>query len=64
MLEQAKRVRSSSPEKEGAAETTCDGLITATIPCPLAPLGRCGGCREFVSKAEPGKKGGVGGKEF
>lgn len=32
VLEKAKRV-SSCPEKEGAAQTACDDLVTATIPC-------------------------------
>ena len=28
----------SSPEGEGAAETTCDELTTTPIPCPPVPL--------------------------
>jgi len=59
-LEQGKSVRSPPPEKEGAAETTGDELTTAPIPHPAAPLG---GRRERNgSEAEPGKKGGVGGR--
>jgi len=45
----------SYPEKEGAAGTKCDGLTVTPIPHPPAPLG---------SEAEPGKKGGVGGRCF
>ena len=60
MLEQGKSVRSPPPEEEGAAETACDGLTAAPIPIPLR---RCrGGGRGIGSKAEPGKKGGVGGR--
>ena len=36
MLEQGKSVRSPPPEEEGAAETTCDELTAAPIPCPPA----------------------------
>ena len=41
---QGKRVRSLPPEEEGAAEPTCDGLTTTSIPRSLALLG--GGGRE------------------
>ena len=59
-LEQGKSVRSPPPEEEGAAETTCDELTATPIPVPL----RCwqGGGRGIGSKAEPGKKGEVGGR--
>ncbi|PKU42182.1 hypothetical protein llap_7510 [Limosa lapponica baueri] len=33
-LEQGKSVKNLSPEEEGAAETACDELIAAPIPCP------------------------------
>jgi len=57
-MEQGKNVRRLPPEGQGAAETTCDELTVTPIPCPPAPLG---GRRERNgSKAEPGKKGGVG----
>jgi len=53
-------VRSSPPEEEGVAETACDELTVTPIPRPPAPLG---GRRERNgSEAEPGKKGGVGGR--
>jgi len=56
-------VRSPPPEKEGAAETTCDELTAAPIPCPPALYE---GRRERNgSEAEPRKKGQVGeGKVF
>jgi len=55
-------VRSPPPEEEGVAETTCDELTTTPIPHPPALLG---GRRERNgSEAEPGKKGGVGGRCF
>jgi len=38
MLEQGKSVRSTPPEKEGAAETTCDELTVTPIPRPTALL--------------------------
>jgi len=61
-LEQRKSVRSPPPEEEGAAETTCDELTVTPIPCSPVPLG---GRRERNgSEAEPGKKGGVGGRCF
>jgi len=44
-------VRSPPPEKEEAAETTCDQLSVTPIPLK-------------GSEAEPGKKGGVGGRCF
>ena len=50
----------SSPEEEGAAETTCDELTQTPIPHPPAPLG--GGGRELGSKVKPGNKEGVGGR--
>jgi len=59
MLKQGQSVRSPPPEEEGAAETACDELTAATIPHPPVPLG---GRRE--SEAQPGKKGGVGGRCF
>ena len=62
MLEKEKSVRSPCPEEEGAAETMCDELTTTPIPCSLCHWG--GGGREIRSKAEPGKKGGVGGRCF
>ncbi|GAB0183375.1 hypothetical protein GRJ2_000802800 [Grus japonensis] len=37
-LEQGKSVRSPPPEEEGVAETPCDELTTAPIPCPPVPL--------------------------
>jgi len=55
-------VRSPPPEGQGAAETTCDELTVTPIPHPPAPLG---GRRERNgTEAEPGKKGGVGGRCF
>jgi len=55
-------VRSLPSEEEGAAETVCDELTVTPIHCPSAPLG---GRRERNgSEAEPGKKGGVGGRCF
>jgi len=60
--EQGKSVRSLPCEEEGAAETTCDELTTAPIPCPPVPLG--GRRQRNGSEAEPGKKGGVGGRCF
>jgi len=60
-LEQGQSVRSPPPE-EGAAETMCDELTTTPIPHPSVLLG---GRRERNrSEAEPGKKGGVGGRSF
>jgi len=53
-------VRSPPPEEEGGAETTRDERTTVPIPHPPALLG---GRRERNgSEAEPGKKGGVGGR--
>jgi len=37
-LEQGKSVRSPPPEKEGAAETTCDELTVTPIPRPPEPF--------------------------
>lgn len=62
MLEQEKSVRSPSPEEERAEETTCDKLTATPILHPPAPLQ--GGDREFESKVELKKKGGVGGRCF
>ena len=59
MLEQGKSVR-SPPPVEGAAKTTWDELTAIPIPVPLCCCG--GGGRGIWSKAEPGKKGGVGGR--
>jgi len=42
MLEQGQSVRRPPPEKEGAAETTCDELTKGPIPCPLHCSGRGG----------------------
>jgi len=62
MLEQGRSVRSLPPEEEGAAETRCDELTVTPIPRPPVPLG---GRRERNGReAEPGKKGGVGGRCF
>jgi len=62
MLELGKSVRSPPHEEEGAAETMCDELTITPIPHPPVPLGwrrqRNG------IEAEPGKKGGVGGRYF
>jgi len=61
-IEQGKSVRSPPPEGQGAAETTCDELTVSPIPHP--PV-LCGVGRERNgSEAEPGKKGGVGGRCF
>jgi len=61
MLEQGHSVRSPPPEGQRVAETACDELTTAPIPHPV-PLGRR---RERNgTEAEPGKKGGVGGRCF
>jgi len=52
----------SPPLEEGVAETMWDELTTTPIPCPLVLLR---GRRErHRSEAEPGKKGGVGGRCF
>jgi len=45
----------SSPEEEGAAETTCDELTITPIPHPPAPLG--GGGRETGVKLSLGREG-------
>jgi len=59
-LEPGQSVRSPPPEEDGAAETACDELTTAPVPCPPALLG---GRRERNrSEVEPGKKVGVGGR--
>jgi len=61
-LGQGQGVRSPSPEGQGAAETMCDKRTVTPIPHPPVPLG---GRRERNgSEAEPGKKGGVGGRCF
>jgi len=61
-LEQGQSVRSPPPEEEGAGETTCDELTATSIAHPPVLLG---GRRERNrSEAEPGKKGGVGGRCF
>jgi len=44
------------------SETTCNELTVTPIPHPAAPLG--GRRWRNGSEAEPGKKGGVGGKVF
>jgi len=49
-------------EEEGAEKTRCDDLTATPIPPPPALL--WGGGRETGSKAEPRKKGGVGGRRF
>jgi len=51
-----------SPEEEGAAEITCDELVTVPIPCPSEPLRRRSSRNR--SKVKPGKKGGVEGRCF
>jgi len=62
MLEQEQSGRHLPPEGQGAAETTCNELTTTPIPHLPVLLG---GRRERNrSEAEPGKKGGVGGKCF
>ena len=61
-LEQGQSVRSPPPEEEGAAETRCDELTVTPIPRPPALLG--GRKERNGSEAEPGKKGGGGGKVF
>jgi len=62
ILEQGQSVRGPPPEEEGAAETTRDERTATPIARPPAPLG---GRRERNgSEAEPGKKGGVGGRCF
>jgi len=38
VLEKDKNVRSSPPEEEGVAETTCDELTITPIPRSPAPL--------------------------
>jgi len=62
MLEQGKSVGSLPPEGQGAAETTCDELTITPIPHPLMPLGERR--QRSGSEAEPGQKGGVGGRCF
>jgi len=59
-LEKGRSVRSPPPEEEGAAETACDELTTTPISRPPVPLGGRG--ERNGSEAEPGKKGGVGGR--
>jgi len=61
-LAQGKRVRSPLPEGQGVAETTYDELTVTPIPCPPVPL--WGRRERNGSEAEPGKKGGVGGRCF
>ena len=59
MLEQGKSVRSSPPEEDGAAETTCDEVTVIPIPhSPVPPGGE--EVEKIRSKVKPGKKGGVG----
>jgi len=53
-LEQGKSVRSTPPEEEGAAETTCDELTSTPIPRPPGCLG--GGGRETGVKLSPGRR--------
>jgi len=53
-------VRSPAPEEKGAAEMMCDELTATPFPIPMC---HCrGGGREFWSKVEPGRKGGVRGR--
>ena len=61
-LEPGKGLRSPPAEGQGAAETTCDELTAAPIPCPPVLLG--GRMERNRSEVEPGKKGGVGGRCF
>jgi len=61
-LEQGQSVRSLPPEGQGVAETTCDGLTVTPIPHP--PVSLRGRRERNGSEAEPGKKGGVGGRCF
>ena len=56
MLEQGQKVRSSSPEEQGAAETTYDELTATPIPSPPALLGGRRQ-RKTGSEVEPRKKG-------
>jgi len=57
-------VKSPHPEKEGAAETTCDELTVTPIPYPPMPLGVDRRLRNG-SEVEPGRsKGGVGQRCF
>jgi len=62
-LDQGQSVRSSPPEEEGVAETTCDELTAAPIPRPPVLLG---GRRERKSgvKLSLERRGGVGGRCF
>jgi len=62
MLEQGQSVRSLPPEGQGVAETTCDELTVTPIPRP--PVTLRGRKERNRSEAEPGKKGGVGGRCF
>ena len=62
MGEQGKSARSPPPEEEGAAETMCDELTQPPSPTPRAACGEEG--EKIGRKAEPRKKGGVGGRCF
>ena len=53
-------MRSPPPEEEVAAETTYDELTVTPTPHPLVPLR--GRRQRNGSEAEPGKKGGGGGR--
>jgi len=47
-------VRSTPPDDEGVAETTCDELTVTPLPCPPALLGGGEGGRETGVKLRPG----------
>ena len=64
MLEQGQSVRRPPPQKEGAAETTCDELTATPVPHLPVLLGVGGRRYRNRVKVEPGKKGGVGGRCF
>jgi len=61
-LEQGQSMRSPCPEGQRASEPTCDELTLTPILCPLVLLR--GRRKRNGSEAEPGKKGGVGGRCF
>jgi len=63
MLEQGQSVRSSPPEEEGAAETTCDELTTTPIPCSPALLLR-GEVENLGVKLGSGRREGWGESVF
>jgi len=58
-LEEGQSVRSPPLEGQRAADTACDELTAAPIPCPSAPLGGVQGT-ETGEKLSPGEGRGEG----